>query len=160
MSDRPLAAIGVRPATPADLPALEALESAGFTGDRLSRRSLRRLLSRPSASTLVAVADGEIVGYAMLLFRQGSEAARLYSLVRSPASAGRGVGEALLVAAERAAAEHGAVEMRLEVRPDNDRATGLYERRGYSVSARTADYYADHSDAVRMRKSLSGAGAA
>lgn len=157
MSGRRRDEVGVRPATGADLPALLALESAGFTGDRLSLRSLRRLLSQPSALTLVAVADREIVGYAMLLFRQGSDAARLYSLVRSPAAAGRGIGEALLRAAERAAAERGAVEMRLEVRPDNAKAMALYGRNGYAAFVRIADYYEDHSDALRMRKSLSEA---
>jgi ribosomal protein S18 acetylase RimI-like enzyme len=125
-------------------------------GDRMSRRSLRRLLSRPSAITLAAVADGEIVGYAMLLLRRNSGVARVYSLVRAATASGRGVGEALLTAAERAAAERGAVEMRLEVRPDNPRARSLYGRHNYAVFARIADYYEDHADALRMRKSLIG----
>ena len=133
-------------ATPATCPICSPLGIAPDSpGDRLSRRSLGRLLSRSSALTLVAVAGGDIVGYAMLLFRKGSRAARLYSLVRSPASAGQGIGEALLVAAERAAAKRGAGEMRLEVRPDNGRAKALYERLGYAVFARIADYYEDHS---------------
>lgn len=152
--------VGVRGASPADLDAIAALEAAVFTGDRMSRRSLRRLLRRPSAVTLVAVAGGGIVGYAMLLFRRGSRVARLYSIARVPDASGRGIGEALLAAAERDAAERRAVEMRLEVRPDNDRARALYERSGYAVFGRAVDYYEDHSDALRMRKSLSGTGRA
>lgn len=156
----PLPLTGLRPAVAEDLEALAALETAVFATDRMSRRSLRRLLRRPSAVTLVAVAGGRIVGYAMLLFRRGSRVARLYSLARAPHTAGQGVGERLLEAAEREAVGRGAVEMRLEVRQDNDRAKALYERLGYAAFGRTADYYEDHSDALRMRKSLSGTGRA
>ena len=154
------APVGIRAASAADLDAIDRLETAVFTGDRMSRRSLRRLLRRPSAVTLVAVAGRHIVGYAMLLFRRGSRVARLHSIARVPDASGRGIGEVLLAAAERNAAERRAVEMRLEVRPDNDRARALYERSGYAVFGRTADYYEDHSDALRMRKSLSGTGGA
>ncbi|HMU48278.1 MAG TPA: GNAT family N-acetyltransferase [Geminicoccaceae bacterium] len=147
----------VRPAASDDLDALAAVECAGFQGDRTSRRSLRRLLARPSALTLVAVAGDRIVGYAMLLFRHGSRAARLYSLVRLPEVRGHGIGEALLREAERAAAGRGATEMRLEVRPDNARARSLYERHGFAAFSRVADYYEDNSEALRMRKSLIGA---
>ncbi len=149
--------VRTRRAAPNDLEALTALEQAGFQGDRMSRRSLRRLLRRPSAATLVAVADGRIVGYAMLLFRHGSRSARLYSLVRLPDARGQGIGDALLREAERTAVGLGATEMRLEVRPDNDRARALYERHGFAAFARVADYYEDNSEALRMRKSLTGA---
>lgn len=156
----PPARVRLRAAAAADLDAVEAIEAAAFAGDRLSRRSLKRLLGRPSALTLVAVADGRIVGYAMLLFRHGSRVARLYSVARAPQAAGQGLGEALLAAVEREAAGRGAVEMRLEVRADNDRAKALYERLGYAAFGSRADYYEDHADALRMRKSLSGAGRA
>jgi ribosomal protein S18 acetylase RimI-like enzyme len=144
----------VRPAEPADLDRLCRIEAAGFTGDRLSRRSLRRLLRRPSALTLAAVADGRVVGYAMLLFRKGSDKARLYSLARDPAAAGCGIGGALLAAAEKAARARGLAEMRLEVREDNHAARRLYEGLGYAVLGRRPGYYEDGADALRMRKPL------
>jgi ribosomal protein S18 acetylase RimI-like enzyme len=144
----------VRGAGLADLPALMRLETDGFVGDRMTRRSVRRLLGRSSAEVLVAVAAGSALGYAMVLLRKGSRVARLYSLVRDAGSARRGVGGALLAAAERAAVARGAAEMRLEVRTDNAAAIRLYERHGYEVFARIADYYEDHADALRMRKSL------
>jgi ribosomal protein S18 acetylase RimI-like enzyme len=151
-----VAGLNVRRATLADLPSLERLELSEFRGDRLSRRSFRRLLDTPSACTVVAVAEGVIVGYAMVLLRKNSSIARLYSLLRSSAHRGRGLGRVLLLAAEQEAAARGASEMRLEVREDNGAARRLYEGCGYVVSARTADYYQDHADALRMRKSLSG----
>jgi ribosomal protein S18 acetylase RimI-like enzyme len=148
----------VRRGTPDDLAALGAIESSVFPGDRLSRRSFRRLLSSPSAVTLVAVAEHRILGYAILLLRKSSSVARLYSLARMATEGNRGVGTALLEAVEREAAARGALQMRLELRPDNEGARALYERHGYVVFGRTADYYEDHADALRMRKSLIGAG--
>jgi ribosomal protein S18 acetylase RimI-like enzyme len=144
----------VRPAGPADLDRLIRLEAAGFTGDRLSRRSLRRLLGRPSALTLAAVANGRVVGYAMVLFRKGSDKARLYSLVRDPAAAGCGIGGVLLHAAETAARARGLAEMRLEVREDNHAARRLYAGLGYAVLGRRPGYYEDGADALAMRKPL------
>ena len=154
----PGAAITVRCATPADLQPVLGLEQRAFGGDRLSRRSLRRLLAHGRNIVLVAVASGKIVGYALVLLRRGSGVARLYSMARDPAAAAtfRGVGRRLLAAAEEAARAAGAAEMRLEVRPDNAAARRLYQASGYVVFARTADYYEDHADALRMRKSLEG----
>lgn len=154
----PESSLALRPGTADDLSPLLALEAAEFSGDRLSRRSLRRLLAVPSAATIVAVAEGRIVGYALVLVRKGARVARLYSLARDSACAGRGIGGALLDAAEAAAAERGAGEMRLEVRPDNAPARALYRRQGYVETGTRPDYYEDHADAVRMRKSLGDAG--
>ena len=70
----------------ADLNQLRALE-AGFPGDRLSLRQLRHHL-RSRHAWLGVAADGTgVLGYALLLFRAGSTAARLYSIVLAPAEA-------------------------------------------------------------------------
>ena len=62
--------LALRPGALADLEALLDLETRAFAGDRLSRRSLRRLLGRPSAHLIVAESEGRLVGYALVLFRQ------------------------------------------------------------------------------------------
>lgn len=144
----------LRPAASADLAALMRLEAEAFTGDRLSRRSLRRFLHAPTAVTIVSVADGRIVGYALVLFRKDSKVARLYSLARDGAWQGRGIGAALLAAAEAGARARGADEMRLEVRVDNGPARALYARRGYVESGTLPAYYDDGTDAIRMYKRL------
>lgn len=144
----------IRPATLADLGALLALE-AHFPGDRLSRTSLRHFLSRGNASVRVWEEAGRVLGSAVVLYRRGFHAARLYSLVVDPAARGRGVARGLLERAEREASERGCVAMRLEVREDNAAALALYAAAGYSVVGRAADYYEDHSSALRMRKFLS-----
>jgi len=143
----------VRRATLADLPTLLALEQF-FPGDRLSRRELRYFLLKADAEIWVYDEAGAILGNAVVLYRRGFAGARLYSLVVDPTARGRGVAAALLQHAEKSALDCGCVLMRLEVREDNHAAIRLYEKHGYQVTGRTADYYQDHSSAVRMRKAL------
>ncbi len=150
--------VHVRRATKGDLEALAGLERS-FPGDRLRRSSLSRLLGRDSAQLWVAEAAGSVVGDAVVLFRKGFVSARLYSLVVKPESRRRGVARALLARAEEGARERGAVAMRLEVREDNATAIAMYRKAGYEVVGRTADYYQDHSDAVRMQKRFAAGGA-
>src|SRR5688572_18894211 len=103
-----------RAAAPEDLDTLIGIESRSFAGDLISRRSMRRLLSAPNAAAIVVEAGGAIAGYALLLFRADSTAARLYSLAVDPAARGRGIGSALIAAAEQAAQERGCASIRLE----------------------------------------------
>jgi len=152
------AEVRVRRATKGDLEALDGLERS-FPGDRLRRSSLSRLLGRDSAELWVAEASGRVVGDAVVLFRKGFVSARLYSLVVLPESRRQGVARSLLARAEAGARERGAVAMRLEVREDNRTAITLYEKSGYEVVGRTADYYQDHSDALRMQKRFAAGGA-
>lgn len=137
-----------------DLSRLLQLEEQSFQQDRLSPRSLRRLLGVPSAEVLVAEEEGALLGYALLLFRQGSEVARLYSLAISPWARGRGLGGGLMEQIEQRASARGCARLRLEVRVDNDVAIGLYERRGYRRFGRIAGYYEDGGDAWRYEKPL------
>jgi ribosomal protein S18 acetylase RimI-like enzyme len=142
----------IRRAALDDLPAMVALEQF-FPGDRLSRRRLRYFL-KAHADLWVYEEAGAILGDAVVLYRQGSPAARLYSLIVHPTARGRGIAAALLERAEQAAIECGCALMRLEVREDNPAAIQLYQKYGYQVTGRTADYYQDHGSAIRMRKEL------
>lgn len=56
---------------------------------------------------------------------------RILSIGVSPSAQGRGIGAALMNAAERIAAEQGHVEMGLSVHPENTKALRLYERLGW-----------------------------
>jgi ribosomal-protein-alanine acetyltransferase len=151
----------LRDGTPADLPALTEIETAVFSGDRLSRRSLARFLSGASPASLrVAVLDGAIAGYALVLRRSGSEVARLYSIAVAEAARGRGIGAALLTDVERLMRAKGASALRLEVRADNTAAIGLYERHGYTRFAIYRQYYEDGADAFRYQRQLEAPGPA
>ncbi len=148
---------GFRDATPSDIDALVRIENAVFDSDRISRRSFRQLIERDTAETKVAILDDQVAGYVMVLFRRGSGVARLYSIAVAPEHAGRGLGRQLLEVAEKTAYGHGRLFLRLEVREDNARAIALYESRGYRRFGRHADYYADHTSALRFEKLLRGA---
>lgn len=144
----------IRAARSGDLDSFCALEQAGFAGDRLSRRQFRRHLSSRSAVVLVAAQPGELLGNTVVFFRRHSRVARLYSLVCAREVRGRGIGRALLDAAERLAGQRGCVELRLEVRGDNPAAIGLYESAGYRRFEQRQHYYEDGADAWRYRKVL------
>lgn len=143
-----------RPAILADLEALCVLERHAFATDRLSRRSFRRQLAAPRNALFVAEENGALAGYVLVLFRAGNSTARLYSIAVSANHAARGIGRALLAAAEQAATERGCKAMRLEVHASNRRAAQLYERAGYMAFGRVEHYYEDGAPAIRYEKRL------
>ncbi|MFA9415531.1 N-acetyltransferase family protein [Natrinema sp. HArc-T2] len=85
---------------------------------------------------LVARLAGEIVGFASVTLERGSlelDSTRglLSNIYVEPAFRDRGIGAALLEAAEEATAERGADEVLLEVMADNEAARRFYRREGY-----------------------------
>lgn len=144
----------VRPARIADLEALLALEQASFSGDRMSRRQYRYHLNNRNARVLVAVHADHLQGSALLLFRHGSRAARLYSLAVDAQARGHGIGRILLQACEHAARAHGCTHLRLEVRVDNHAAIALYMRAGFQCLRLRSGYYEDGADAQVLQRAL------
>ena len=147
-------ALFFRVATPCDVPALVVLEQHCFTTDRLSPRSFQWMISRAHGQLLVAEQDGQLLGYALLLFHRGTSLARLYSIAIAAHARGLGLGKQLLARAEASAVEHDCAYLRLEVRTDNPGALALYERTGYRRFALINDYYEDHAPALRLEKRI------
>ncbi|MCA9000999.1 MAG: GNAT family N-acetyltransferase/peptidase C39 family protein [Planctomycetes bacterium] len=148
--------IPTRPARATDLDSLVAIEEAAFDLDRISRRSFRGFLERSTAALEVVELEGEVAGYFLVLSRRRSGLARLYSIAVHPRFGQAGLGRILLQAAENSAFHNGRIALRLEVREDNERAIALYRKCGYREWGRYADYYADHTDALRFEKILRG----
>lgn len=144
----------LRVATEDDLEALVALENSCFDHDRLSRRSFKRWLKADHGILWLIEIDEQVVAYGLVWCHKGTSLARLYSLALSHIYRGKGIAEQLLLALEGAAAERGKVFMRLEVAKNNAPAIGLYQRLGYRVFGEYCDYYDDHSDALRMQKTI------
>ena len=82
----------------------------------------------PEALHLVAVEDGRVVGTCRLVFEDG--VARLGRMAVEGTMRGRGIGAAILAAAEREARAAGAVRMRLDAQLT---AQSLYERGGFAI---------------------------
>jgi GNAT superfamily N-acetyltransferase len=109
--------------------AVDRLAFDGFWG--MSRLGLREAhVTNRTSAVLVAAGADELSGYAIV----GSQWATVYlhRIAVRPAAAGRGLGAALLAAALDWGARSGGNSMVLNVRPENRRATRLYERMGFA----------------------------
>lgn len=148
------APVPIRRATRADLDALLALEEASFAGDRIRRAQWRRHIASATATVLVGGRPGVVETAAVVFYRRNARSARLYSLAVSAQARGKGLGGALLSAAEADAHARGCDWIRLEVRLDNPAAIALYQRHGYARVARLPRFYEDGADAWRYAKAL------
>lgn len=143
----------IRRAILEDMEVLLELEQL-FPGDRIKKSSFRHFLTRAKADVWVARENSVVLGDAVVLYRQGSQNARLYSVVVSQKARGKGIGAKLLAHCEKAATKRGCTTLRLEVREDNETAINLYRKRGYDLTGRKDNYYEDGGTALRMQKSL------
>ncbi len=143
-----------RAATPADWKALCTLEERGFSLDRFSKSQWKYLLTHAHATTLVINLAERLCGAAILLWRKGSETARLYSIVIDPDCRGQGLGKKLFEACEGLARERGCKRIHLEVRADNHSAIQFYEDRGFQVMESLRGYYEDGANGLRLVKYL------
>lgn len=108
-------------------------------GEPIPEEALARvapgLLDLPTASVWLAWQDGEPVGLltAFLGFStfRGRPLLNVHDLAVQPDRRGRGIGEALLRAAEEHARKQGCCRLTLEVREHNTRARTLYARFGF-----------------------------
>lgn len=144
----------IRPAQRSDLDRLCQLERTCFNGDRLSRRNFSHMLRSDHADLILAEQGDLIGGYALVLYRSGTNLARLYSIAVTPEWRGQGVSSRLLEAAEQQAIGRESAFMRLEVSVNNQSAIRLYERSGYHRFGQIPEYYEDGSDAWRMEKTI------
>lgn len=108
----------------------------GFENDAVSGQ-IRLLLNHTApASVLVAEGNTAIVGYLLLVYVFSLEhlglTAEIDELYVKPDYRSRGVGAALLKAAESAAAGTGCTNISLQIGRDNERGRAFYQRRGYS----------------------------
>ena len=133
--------VAIRPAEDADAPELAALLAhLGYPADAadLPDRLLR--LRSDGDDAFVAVLDGETVGLATVHARAVLHVARpvaqLTALVVPPAMRGRGVGRALVVAAEQWARAQDADRLVVTTALHRAEAPLFYERLGFEHTGR------------------------
>ena len=168
--------VSVRPARPSDPEAIVAVNAAGWrvgyrgivSDARLARLPIARWrsevragLARPSGDSfsLVGELGGAFGGYCYVAAPArdgdlGREAAELVAIYVEPALWGRGVGGALIAAAEEEAVARGYEEMSLWTFTENDRARGFYQRRGWRADGHERVHPLARATAMRMRKRI------
>lgn len=147
--------LSFRRAVKDDIARLLEMEMQSFQADRISKRSFRRWMDSEDDILLLLQENNQPVGYGLVLCNQGTRLARLYSLALLPHARGKGYAAHLLQKLEDDAAQKkGRLFMRLEVSRSNPAAIGLYQKIGYQTFGIYSDYYDDHTDALRMQKTI------
>lgn len=131
-----------RPASAADLPALlgllqqlAAIEDNSALDPAALRRGLTLLLEQPEAAAFIAEHDGSPVGMAcaqlLVSTARGGRVAMVEDVIVERKFRGRGVGRALLVAAEAWARAQGCHRLQLLADHGNAAALAFYARLGF-----------------------------
>ncbi|MEV4011308.1 ribosomal protein S18-alanine N-acetyltransferase [Nonomuraea angiospora] len=140
--------------TDADLPAVMSIERTTFPLDAWSEGMMRgELADMPrSRHYVVALVDGEIIGYAGLA--AAADQADVQTIAVLEKHQGTGIGGALLTELLAEAGRRGVREIFLEVRADNPRAQAVYRHYGFEEIGTRRRYYDDGTDAIMMRRNL------
>lgn len=102
--------------------------------DEIKTNLIARLKAFPCYVGFLAFFDGKPAGVANCVYSfstfNASKVINIHDLAVNPDYRGKGIGEALMAAVEKKAAEENCYKITLEVREDN-RAKNLYERFGF-----------------------------
>lgn len=139
-----MAGVQIRPALPAELPAIGDLRVAAYRADGFLAASssyaqtLRALGADGRGEVLAAVDGGAVVGTAMFQpwpdaeeIARGPDEAEVRALAVAPHARGRGIGKALLAAVIDLAAGRGVRHLVLLTRPQMRSAQRLYLAAGF-----------------------------
>ena len=137
----------------ADLPEIMAIEQRAYVFPWTQGVFRDCLLANHPAWVLVA--QGEIIGYAVLSV--AADEAHILNLCTAPEAQGNGHGRRLLRTLLQLARGRGAHRVFLEVRPSNAAAIALYHDEGFNEIGRRPRYYPAHGgreDALVMAMEL------
>lgn len=144
----------LRPMTLDDLPEVMRVERETFPHDAWSEGMLRGELDDQPRTRhyVVALMDGEIVGYAGLL--AAGDQADVQTIAVLAGRRRAGIGGAMLTELLAEAVRRKARSVFLEVRADNPDARAVYDRFGFERIGVRRHYYEDGTDAIMMKKDL------
>ena len=142
----------LRTATPDDAPGIAALDKVLFDVEAWSLPSVVGEISGEGRFAVVAVSDGELLGYAMTM--RADEVVDLQRIGVLTSEQRKGIAHRLLAAALDQARADGGHLMLLEVSSTNKAALAFYAAEGFVEIDRRRRYYRDGSDGLVLRKSL------
>ncbi len=111
-----------------------------------------RFAQQQGCASLVALLDGEAVGFLYVQVYPWSRLAQIHGLAVDPAAHRRGVASALVARAEAFARERKARGIYVDTPVDNQRGRRFYEAVGYSLGYVMPRYYEDALDGVTYQK--------
>lgn len=141
----------LRPATPGDVPAINAIEKGAFPCP-WPEYAFHRELENDLSMLKVLTVEGKVVGYYDLWVC--ADEGHLLNVAVAERERRRGYGTMLMDDVIAEAQRSGCVRIVLEVRPGNEAAIKIYEKLGFEKVTRRPRYYADGEDADVMVKSL------
>lgn len=147
----------IRPATPADIVSMRALEQQAETAAHWPEREYDALFSpdAPKRIALVAAEPAEVVA-GFLIARCAVDEWEIENVVVAAPLRRAGIGRALVDELLWRAQENHLTAVLLEVRESNTPARRLYEKAGFSEVGRRTAYYRDPSeDALLLKYSVS-----
>jgi len=143
----------IRPATPADIPRLRALDQAAPRGVRWTEAHYADLIARPDAVVLVAEVRGDPIGY--VAAAGVTPESEVENIVVHLDYLRRGIAHALLEELLERLRRAGAKRLHLEVRDSNAPARALYRSLGFTEVGRRSAYYSGPTeDAVLLSLAL------
>lgn len=151
--------ITIRPATPADIPALHRLVERAYRGDsarqgwtheadllggqRTDVAALGDIIADPAQRILIATGADDLIG-CVQISQKNDNSAYLGLLSVEPDAQAGGLGKALIAAAERTArAEFAAKTMEMTVIRQRSELIAYYERRGYALTGEARPFPLD-----------------
>jgi ribosomal-protein-alanine N-acetyltransferase len=144
----------LRPFIAADLRTLYEIDQACFPpGISYSHEELVKFIAQPNSKTWVAVEHDRIIGF-LVAERQPRRVGHIITIDVLEAWRRRGVGKALMGAAEDWAGRQGLLKVYLETAEDNVTAQRFYESRGYRKVDVVEHYYSNGSAAWVMAKRI------
>lgn len=137
--------------TPKDVDSMFEIEKKAYF-DPWTRGLLEQSIGAPMTHTLGAFENDGLWGYSIyqVIFNE----AHLLNLAVDPVHQKRGIGKKMLEAILSDCKQKGAESMFLEVRPTNEAARALYEKRGFKVLMVRERYYSNGESALVMNLDL------
>ncbi|HEY5164060.1 MAG TPA: ribosomal protein S18-alanine N-acetyltransferase [Terriglobales bacterium] len=147
-------ALIIRPATPADVPAILALERASETAAHWGQAEYAHVFDAGAAPRVLLVAE-ELTIAGFIVVRTLGPEWEIENVAVLPGARGHGIGSQLVAAVLTQAGHRHAESIGLEVRASNAAARALYLHCGFAETGQRRGYYANPAeDAVLYRFDL------